>query len=155
MKTLILAASAVLALASASALAAAPAHAAEDLIYTGLFSNNAVGGYDTVAYHTQGAPVRGSREFETEWNGATWRFSSQANLELFLADPDAYAPQYGGYCAWAMAQGQTAKGDPEVWRIVDGALYLNFDRNVQARWEQDIPGYIERADANYPAILEN
>jgi YHS domain-containing protein len=153
MKYASLALAAVLAASGAAALPASPAHAADDLIYTGLFSNTAVGGYDTVAYHTAGAAVRGSRDLSTQWNGATWRFSSQDNLDLFLADPGAYAPRYGGYCAWAMAQGYTAKGDPEVWSIVDGALYLNFDQTIQTRWEADIPGFIERADANYPAIL--
>lgn len=150
-----LAVAAVLSLSGVAALPAASAHAADDLIYTGLFSNTAVGGYDTVAYHTVGEPVRGSRDFETEWNGASWRFSSQDNLDLFLADPEGYAPQFGGYCAWAMAQGYTAKGDPNIWSIVEGKLYLNFDRTVQMRWQQDIPGHIERANANYPAVLND
>ena len=154
MKHASLLAAAVLAVSGAAALPAAPAYA-DDLVYTGLFSNTAVGGYDTVAYFTEGAPVRGSRDFETEWNGAIWRFASQANLDLFLADPQAYAPQYGGYCAWAMAEGYTAKGDPNFWAIVDGRLYLNFNSEIQATWETDIPGFIERADANYPAILQS
>jgi YHS domain-containing protein len=143
---------AALSLSGAAALPSA-AQAADDLIYTGLFSNTAVGGYDTVAYHTVGEPVRGEREFQTDWNGATWRFVSQENLDLFLADPEAYAPQYGGYCAWAMAEGYTAKGDPDFWRIVDGKLYLNFNQEIQDRWEADIPGFIAAADANYPSIL--
>ncbi len=150
-----LAVAAALALSGVAALPAASAQAADDLVYTGLFSNTAVGGYDAVSYHTVGEPVRGSRDFETEWNGASWRFSSQENLDLFLADPAAYAPQYGGYCAWAMAQGYAAKGDPSIWSIVDGKLYLNFDRTVQIRWQEDIPGHIERANANYPAILND
>lgn len=154
MKTLLLAAALTVSAAGAAVLPAASAHA-DDLIYTGLFSNTAVGGFDAVAYHTEGAPARGSRDFTTEWRGAEWRFSSQENLDLFLTDPEAYAPAYGGYCAWAMAEGYTAKGDPNVWRIVDGVLYLNFDRNVQERWLQDIPGYIERANANYPTILQS
>ncbi|XBQ16476.1 MAG: YHS domain-containing (seleno)protein [Oceanicaulis sp.] len=154
MKHASLLAAAVLAVSGAAALPAQPAFA-DDLIYTGVFSNTALSGYDPVAYFTEGAPVRGSRAFETEWNGAVWRFASQANLDLFLADPDAYAPQYGGYCAWAMAEGYTAKGDPNFWRIVDGKLYLNFNQDIQDRWEADIPGFIARADANYPAILQD
>jgi YHS domain-containing protein len=145
-------AAAALTFTGAAALPTAPAHAA-DLIYTGLFSNEAVGDYDTVSYHIDGAPVRGSREFSTEWNGATWRFASQENLDRFLDNPERYAPQYGGYCAWAMAEGYAAKGYPEVYKMVDGKLYLNFNRSVQADWETDIPGNIERANANYPAIL--
>lgn len=154
MKLATLTLAAALSLSGAAALPSA-AQAADDLIYTGLFSNTAVGGYDTVAYHTEGEPVRGARDFQTEWNGATWRFASQENLDLFLADPEAYAPQYGGYCAWAMAEGYTAKGDPNFWRIVDGKLYLNFNQEIQDRWETDIPGFISAADANYPAILND
>ncbi len=154
MKTLTLALALSLSATGVAALPAA-AQAADDLIYTGLFSNTAVGGYDTVSYHMGGEPVRGSREFRTEWQGAEWRFASQDNLDLFLADPERYAPAYGGYCAWAMAQGYAAKGAPDIWRIVDDVLYLNFDRSVQEMWEEDIPGFIEAADANYPAVLED
>ena len=155
MKLATLTLAAALSTTGAAALPAASAHAADDLIYTGLFSNTAVGEYDTVAYHTAGEPVRGERDFQTEWNGATWRFASQENLDLFLADPEAYAPQYGGYCAWAMAEGYTAKGDPNFWAIVDGMLYLNFNQEIQDRWETDIPGFITAADANYPSILND
>jgi len=136
------------------AVAAAPAHAAKEPVYTGFLSNVAVGGYDPVAYFREGKPVEGSSAFETEYQGYTYRFSSQANLDDFVADPDAFLPQYGGYCAWAVAQGATASGDPQYWRIVDGKLYLNYDADVQARWEKDIPGFIEKADANWPSVLE-
>lgn len=153
MKTLTIALTLGLAAAGATALPATSHAATADPIYTGLFSNTAVGGYDTVSYHTDGAPVRGSRDYTTEWQGAEWRFASQENLDLFLANPEQYAPAYGGYCAWAMAQGYKAKGDPEVWKIVDGVLYLNFDESVQAMWEDDIPGFIERANANYPEVV--
>lgn len=152
MKTVALALTLGLAAAGAVALPST-AEAANDPIYTGLFSKTAVSGYDAVSYHTGDAPVRGSRDFTTEWQGAEWRFASQENLDLFLANPEAYAPAYGGYCAWAMAQGYTAKGDPEVWRIVDGVLYLNFDRSVQELWDADIPGFIEAANTNYPNVV--
>ena len=145
------------ALAAALALtgAALPTAAAfaEDPIYTGRFNNTAVGGYDAVAYHTEGAAIRGEREFSTEWRGAEFRFASQANLDLFLSDPEAYSPAYGGYCAWAISEGYTAKGDPNVWNIVDGVLYLNYNTQVQERWSVDIPGHIERANANYPDLV--
>lgn len=141
-----------------SGLALAPSAHADDLpalpIYTGLLANLGAGGYDVVAYHTQGEAVRGARAFTTRWQGADWRFSSQAHLDLFLADPLAYAPQYGGHCAWAMAEGYGAKGDPQVWQIVDGRLYLNVNRAIHARWQADIAGHIARADANYPHALE-
>ena len=105
---------------------------------------------------------RGEKPWEREHLGggalaprrATWRFSSAANLAAFEADPEAYAPQYGGYCAWAVSQGYTASTDPTAWRIVDGKLYLNYSQGVQRRWEQDIPGNIVKADTNWPKVLE-
>ena len=138
--------------ATGTVLPAASAHA-EDAIYTGRFSNTAVGGYDAVAYHTEGQAIQGEREFSTEWRGAEFRFSSQANLDLFTADPEAYAPAYGGYCAWAISEGYTAKGDPNVWTIVKGVLYLNYNEQIHERWSTDIPGHIARANANYPDLV--
>ncbi len=113
----------------------------------------AVDGSDMVAYFTQGAPVKGSDAHTFDWNGVTWQFASAANRDAFAADPDAYAPQYGGYCAWAVSNGYTASTTPEAWKIVDGKLYLNYSRRVQRRWEQDIPARIAAADANWPAVL--
>ncbi len=136
------------------AVAAAPAVAKEDPVYTGTFSSLAVSGYDPVAYFKEGKPVEGSSKHELEWNGATWRFVSAANLSAFEADPEAFAPQYGGYCAWAVSQGYTASTDPTAWRIVDGKLYLNYSHGVQRRWEKDIPGNIAKADGNWPKVLD-
>jgi YHS domain-containing protein len=127
--------------------------AREAEVYTGTFSSLAVGGYDAVAYFKAGRPVAGSDQFSTEHKGATWRFSSKENLDAFRTNPAAYAPQYGGYCAWAVALGYTAPGDPEVWKIVNGKLYLNYDRSVQAKWEKDIPGFIAKGDRNWPGVL--
>lgn len=137
----------------AAVVLAAPAHAAKDPVYTVLFSTVAVSGYDPVAYFREGKPVEGSSDFEAEYEGYTYRFSSQANLNDFVADPAAYAPQYGGYCAWAVSQGYTASADPDNWTIVDGKLYLNYNDDVQATWETDIPGFIEKADSNWPSVL--
>ena len=136
-----------------SLLSTAPAFAKSADIYTGYFSSLAVGGYDPVAYFKVGKPVEGKAQFTTEYKGATWRFSSEENLNAFKADPAAYAPQYGGYCAWAVSQGYTASGDPNVWAIVNNKLYLNYDKSVQAKWEKDIPGFIAKADKNWPGVL--
>lgn len=133
---------------------ASPAAAKENPVYTSTFSNLAVGGYDPVAYFTEGKPVEGRSDYELEWNGATWRFSSAENLAAFKADPEAYAPRYGGYCAWAVSQGYTASTDPTAWRVVDNKLYLNYSHDIQRRWEQDIRGNIVKADANWPKVLE-
>lgn len=127
---------------------------ADDPVYTGTFSSLAVSGYDPVAYFDQGKPVEGSGEHEYEWNGATWRFANEDNLAAFRENPQKYAPQYGGYCAWAVSQGYTASSDPEVWRIVDEKLYLNYSKSVQQTWAQDIPGNITKADANWPGVLD-
>ena len=136
-----------------SALSLAGTALAKDPVYTGRFSNEAVNGYDPVAFFTEGRPVEGSDQFIYEFNGATWKFSSQANLDTFKDDPIAYAPQYGGYCAWAMAKGQFASGSPKHWTIVDNKLYLNYNASVQKKWEKDIPGFIEQADAEWPAAI--
>jgi hypothetical protein len=112
----------------------------------------AIRGTDPVAYFTEGRPVAGDPMITAEWGGATWRFASTANRDRFLADPAAVAPQYGGFCAWAVANGYTAETDPEAWKIVAGKLYLNYSKDVQADWETDIPGNIARADANWPNL---
>lgn len=130
-----------------------PASAA-DQVYKSFLGGVAIDGTDPVAYFTEGKPVEGSSEFTHEWNDATWRFASAENRDKFAADPAAFAPQYGGFCAWAVAQGQTASTDPNSWKIVDGKLYLNYNQSVQERWEADVPGFIEQADANWPAIVE-
>jgi YHS domain-containing protein len=108
-----------------------------------------------VAYFAKGEPVKGSKEFSTEYLGATFQFASVANRDAFLADPAAYAPQYGGYCAWAMADGKYAKGDAKYWKIVDGKLYLNYNDDIQARWQDDIPGFIAQGDERWPKILQD
>jgi YHS domain-containing protein len=115
-------------------------------------SGVAIAGADPVAYFTEGAYVPGSDQFAYDWSGTTWYFASAANRDAFANDPTAYAPQYGGFCAWAVSQGYSAPVDPNAWKIVDGKLYLNFDRSVQARWERDIPGHIASADANWPEV---
>lgn len=113
----------------------------------------AVRGADPVAYFTEGATVFGSSEFTHIWGNATWQFASAENRDLFVASPEQYAPQYGGFCAWAVSQGYTASIDPEAWRIVEGRLYLNYDSRVQRQWERDIPGNIAKANANWPEVL--
>ena len=135
-------------------LTAAPANAT-DPIYTGFFSNLAVSGYDTVAYFTDGKPVKGNSSITHEYMGAVWQFASEANKAKFIADPEKYAPQYGGYCAWAVSQGYTASGNPNHWKVVDGKLYLNYDASVQEKWQKDIPGFIAAADKNWPGIRGN
>jgi len=135
------------------------AHAAEPVntLEKGLFgfkeSGTAIRGYDTVAYWTEGRPVEGEEGITSEYMGATWRFASDENKTLFDADPARYAPQYGGYCAYGVAKDGLVKIEPENFTILDDKLYLNFDDGVQGRWEQDIPGFIEQADAKFDGLL--
>lgn len=150
LRTLLLAAM----VAAAPVAVIAPAANAEPPIYTGVFSNTALQGYDPVAYFTEGKPVKGSKNFTTEYKGATFQFASAANRDAFLADPAMYAPQYGGYCAWAMADGKYAKGDADHWKIVDGKLYLNYNGSIQKKWSADIPGFIDKADAHWSELQE-
>lgn len=125
-----------------------------DPIYEGGSPRAAIRGYDTVAYFTENKPVKGSKEYSTSYKGATWHFSSQENLELFLTDPEKYAPQYGGYCAYAVARNTTASIKPKYFTIYDGKLYLNYNKGVQKRWLKDKGGYIEKANDNWPELLK-
>ena len=113
----------------------------------------AIRGYDPVAYAVTGTATRGTPQFQHQWNGAVWRFASVDNRDKFARNPEKYAPQFGGYCSWAVSRGYTADIDPEAWKIVDGRLYLNYSKSVQRRWEQDIPGNLAKGQANWPAVL--
>ena len=121
-----------------------------DPTYTALFSSDAIKGYDTVAYFTENAPVKGKSEFSTEYQQAIWLFSSQKNLDLFKSDPEKYAPQYGGYCAYAVSQGSTASIKPELFTIHDGKLYLNYNQSINRKWSQNKDAFIRDADQNWP-----
>jgi YHS domain-containing protein len=113
----------------------------------------AAGGYDVTAYFLEGRPVRGKATFQTRYKGATWRFASADALARFKADPAAYEPRFGGYCAWAVSQGYLAPGDPRQWKIVDGKLYLNFNARAKELWEADQADAIKRGHANWPSVL--
>ncbi len=117
------------------------------------YLGGAIRGYDPVAYHAEGKPVKGKRAHRVEWKGATWSFASAENKALFEADPEKYAPRYGGYCAWAVSNGYTASIDPDAWSIVDGKLYLNYSLGVRTQWSENIPGNIAKGDVNWPKLL--
>jgi hypothetical protein len=131
-------------LVSFSVYAKDPVFATED---------GAIRGYDPVAYFTEGKPVKGDAGISTVWKEATWHFASTENRDAFAADPDKYAPAYGGYCAYAVANGYTATTEPDAWTVVDGRLFLNYSTRVKQRWEKDIKGYVTKADANWPGVL--
>lgn len=115
-------------------------------------NNMAIDGYDPVAYFTEQKPVKGSPEFRSDFQGSTFQFASAAHRDAFAADPSKYAPQYGGYCAYGMAKGYKAAIDPAAFTVVSDKLYLNYSETVRSRWVMDIPGYIRKADVNWPDV---
>jgi len=133
---------------------ASPALADSAPIYTPLRNSIALGGYDTVSYFS-GKPMKGDKRFITEYKGASWRFATRANLDLFNANPEAFTPQYGGYCAWALAHGKLAKASPKSWLVEDGKLYLNFNARIQKQWLADKDEFITEADMRWPNILRD
>ncbi|MBD1575759.1 YHS domain-containing protein [Vibrio sp. S11_S32] len=142
-------------LLSTQALFGTQVMAASDAIYTTHFSDKALKGYDTVAYFTQGKAVQGSKQFKTTYQGAVWWFSSKKNLTAFKTQPEKYAPQYGGYCAWALgADNSLAPGSPLQWTIYNKKLYINYDKNIQDKFLVNMEDLIESADQRWPKILE-
>lgn len=115
-------------------------------------SNVAIQGYDPVAYFKDSKPVKGKNEFSYVWKGATWNFSNSQNLHEFKLNPESFAPQYGGYCAYGVADGHKAPTSPDAWTIVDGKLYLNYDKSVKALWSKDQQGFIKMADKNWDTV---
>jgi hypothetical protein len=115
-------------------------------------SGVALKGTDVVAYFAEGRVVEGSAQFAHRWQEAEWRFASAANRDAFAREPEKYAPQYGGFCAWGMAQGYRAPIDPAAFRVIDGKLYLNYSRSVQGTWLKDVPGNVAKADGNWAKL---
>ena len=115
-------------------------------------SGFALSGFDPVAYFLNDAAVPGRPDSELIHDGAVWRFASAANRDAFAAAPQKYAPQYGGYCAFGVASGYKAPIEPDAWTVVDGKLYLNYNQSVRSRWSSDIPGFVRKAEANWPTV---
>lgn len=127
---------------------------AADPIETGTFNNKAIYGYDPVAYFTMDKPVKGDKAFTMEWRGAEWFFVNEEHLALFKANPEQYAPQYGGYCAYAMSDGRLVGVDEEAFTIHEGKLYLNYSMSVMNEWRKDMATFIAEADALYPTKVD-
>lgn len=137
--------------ATATAFATLPAFAQKPFVHTK--NGIAIGGYDPVAYFTDAKPVKGSAAHSAQHDGATWHFASAENAAMFKGDPARYAPQFGGYCAYAVSKGATAPTDPAAWTVYEGKLYLNYDLSVRDIWSRDIPGNLAKANANWPGVL--
>lgn len=138
---------------SATILMTENAYAQKAEVYTSIRNNFGAGGFDVVSFH-KGNPVKGNIKFIAEYRGAQWRFANSTNLTTFLENPEMYAPAYGGYCAWAIANNKLAKGSPKHWSIVDDILYLNFNKRIKNKWLDDSEGFIAKGDALWPTILE-
>jgi len=128
-----------------------PAFAAADAVYTNWRDNVAAEGYDVVTFFS-GKPQQGKVEFSTRYEGADWFFFSQANKDLFLTNPDLFAPQYGGYCAWATAKGKLAPGNPDHWHVEDGRLFFNYNARIERRWQKKRAKFIKEADKRWPVL---
>lgn len=112
----------------------------------------AVAGYDVVAYFTENKAVKGSKEYPVQWKNATWLFSTQKHADMFKSNPEKYAPQYGGYCAYGCSRGYKAKTDAEAFTVKDGKLYFNYNLKTREEWLKDIKASIEKADENWKVI---
>jgi len=117
--------------------------------------SGAIKGYDPVAFFVDSKAVKGSKEFTHEWNGATWHFVSKNNKDLFVVNPEKYAPQYGGYCAYGTAGGHKAPTETDTWTIVDNKLYFNYNQKVKTLWNKDQAGLIKKADEQWPKIKKD
>jgi len=118
-------------------------------------SEKAIRGYDPVAYFTEGKSVKGNDNLTYHWKDANWYFSSTQNLNSFTKNPEKYAPQYGGYCAYGMSEGHKAPTDPDAWTIADGKLYLNYSKDVRTKWRESEKERIDKADKNWPQLKDS
>ncbi|MGI9286646.1 MAG: YHS domain-containing (seleno)protein [Pseudomonadales bacterium] len=134
-------------------LATAFANAVEPVNAT-FFGKIAIKGYDPVAYFTMDAAVKGNKKYAHEWRGASWHFSKQENLQMFKEAPEKYAPQYGGYCAYAVAQNDTANIDPTQYTVYGGKLYLNYNKKINRKWLANKESFIKEADTHWPGLLD-
>ena len=125
-----------------------------DPIETGTFNNKAIYGYDTVAYFTDNKALKGNKKINFEWRGAQWHFATQEHRDMFVSDPEKYAPQYGGYCAYAMSDGRLVGIDEDAFTIHEGKLYLNYSNSVMKEWRAEMSRFIAEADALYPTAVD-
>ena len=114
----------------------------------------AVNGYDVVAFFTDSKPVKGTKDYAYEWNGVSWLFSTKQHLNQFSKNPEKYAPQFGGYCAYGMSEGHKAPTQVDTWTIIDGKLYFNYNSDVKELWKKDTAEKIKKAEENWPALKD-
>ncbi len=115
-------------------------------------TEGAINGYDPVSYFKDGKPAKGDQKHSYNWKDANWYFVSEENLTMFKANPEKYAPQFGGYCAYGMANGHKAPTEPDAWTIVNNKLYFNYNKDVLSKWKKDEDELIKKADSNWPVV---
>jgi YHS domain-containing protein len=143
------------AVVAATGFVAPPAHAVKQTggEYNTMYAGLGAKGYDVVSYFTTGKPTVGSAQHESVYGGVTWRFANEKNLKLFAANPEKYAPQYGGFCSWGVANGRLFDVDPvNGWTIVDGKLYLNFNADLNNTFAKEATKFIPMAEKNWPTL---
>ncbi len=129
---------------------AATAQKSEVFVTNGI----AIKGYDPVAFFTESKAEKGSDAFTYKWKEATWLFSTEDNLNAFKENPEKYAPQYGGYCAYGTADNHKAPTETDTWTIVNGKLYFNYNANVKKEWNKQKDALIKKADTNWISIKD-
>ena len=121
--------------------------------YNTMYAGLGAKGYDVVNYFTEGKAIQGSDKHEAVYGGVTWRFANKQHRDMFEADPEKYAPQYGGFCSWGAANGKLFDVDPaNGWTIVDGKLYLNFNADLNKTFTKEAAKFIPKADKNWPSL---
>jgi hypothetical protein len=129
-------------------------YAEDDIKLVATDSNNvAIKGYDTVAYFTEGKAIKGTPEFTVSWHDVQWRFANVRHRDLFASNPERYAPQFGGFCSAGLSMGKKVVADPEQWTIVDGKLYINYNRSALESWRQEKAARIHKANVNWSNYL--
>ncbi|MBL4660316.1 MAG: hypothetical protein JKY19_08165 [Alcanivoracaceae bacterium] len=128
--------------------------AKEKPIFASKRTNTAIKGYDSVAYFTENKAVKGSKTIAYKWHGAQWLFSSKEHLSLFINTPEKYAPQYGGWCAYAMSDGRAVAINPKAFEIYNDRLYLNYSNSVLGHWRKEKDQFIKQADGHYPDVVD-
>ena len=114
----------------------------------------AIRGYDTVAYFTENRATKGNPEFTHLWRDVKWYFANAEHQALFTANPERYAPQFGGFCALGVSKGKAVAADPEAWTIVEGKLYMKFNEDARDRWRKDKDKAIEKAEENWVELQQ-
>ena len=123
-------------------------------VYASKRTNTAIKGYDPVAYFTENKALKGSKDIAYQWHGAQWLFSSKEHQSLFINDPEKYAPQYGGWCAYAMSDGRTVAINPKAFDVYNDKLYLNYNKSVLGHWRKEKDLFIKQADELYPDVVD-